>query len=85
MAHITNSPNLLLLRILFFRILLKAVLGVLLDLLAPIDEVVDEEVEEEDDGDAQDGEEGEGHPHLARGYSLMFDFQKPGTRPAGPC
>ena len=83
---IITNPNLVLLRIPFFRILHRGVLGVLLDLLASaeaaIDEGVDEEAEEDEDGGAQDGVEGEGHPHLARNYTtiilLMIDFQNLG-------
>ena len=68
-----NGPFLVLLRILFFRILLRAAL--LLDLLVPgeaaIDEGVDEEAEEEEDGDGQDGVEGESHPQLTKNCTIL--------------
>ena len=73
-------PNLVLLRILFFRILHRGVLDVLLDLLASIDEGVDEEAKEEDDDGGQDGVEDEGHLQLRRNYRtnilLMTFFLK---------
>ena len=82
---IITNPNLVFLRILFFRILLRGVLGEEPPpgrslLRGGHHEGVDEEAEEDEDGGAQDGVEGEAHVHLAmNSYTtihilLMGDF-----------